>query len=81
LAGFKRSPPRPDRARRPTQLFNDPTRRLASDHYIMGGSGAIAVDVRRVSIDVEDFLAEAEQGMRLLECDHPHEACLVLSSA
>lgn len=43
----------------------DPDRRAATDHFIRASPGAVALDASRVTIDVEDFLEEAEHGLRL----------------
>ncbi|MEV0968328.1 BTAD domain-containing putative transcriptional regulator [Microtetraspora glauca] len=43
----------------------DPDRRAATDHFIRASPGAVALDTSRVTIDVEDFLEEAEHGLRL----------------
>ncbi|RBQ16832.1 hypothetical protein DP939_27570 [Spongiactinospora rosea] len=41
----------------------DPGRRVAADHFVRTGSGAVALDTSQVGIDVETFLEEAEYGL------------------
>jgi len=45
----------------------DPQRAADADHFLVAAAGSVFVDVTRVTVDVEGFLADAEHGLRLRE--------------
>jgi DNA-binding SARP family transcriptional activator len=59
----------------------DPARSLAPDHYLIADTGALAVDLTRVVVDVEQFLSDAEHGFRLRDRDETSQARAVLTAA
>jgi DNA-binding SARP family transcriptional activator/tetratricopeptide (TPR) repeat protein len=58
----------------------DPDRRHGADYFIVSDSGSVALDTRRVTVDVERFLAEAERGLRLHEAGELAQALDVLTA-
>jgi DNA-binding SARP family transcriptional activator len=45
----------------------DPTKAFPADHFVVGDQASVALDVARVRVDVEDFLAHVAHGRRLVE--------------
>jgi len=45
----------------------DPRRAADPDHFMVAAAGSVFLDVTRVTVDVERFLADAEHGLRLRE--------------
>jgi len=58
----------------------DPQRRFASEHFIAADRGRVALDLDHLELDVDRFLATAEEGLALLR-GHPREALPVLEHA
>ncbi|GIJ77059.1 Transcriptional regulatory protein, C terminal [Micromonospora phaseoli] len=52
----------------------DPRRARSADHYLVADQASIALDVTRVRVDVEDFLAYVAQARRLLTAGESAEA-------
>lgn len=59
----------------------DPARLFPSDHFIAGEDSALWVDLDHISVDVEEFLADAAAGMSLLQRGAADDAQDVLDSA
>lgn len=59
----------------------DPEKRFPSDHFIVGEDSVLRLDLEHVSVDVEEFLSEAQAGLSLLREGSPSEARLPLESA
>ncbi|MGH7563343.1 MAG: tetratricopeptide repeat protein [Gemmatimonadota bacterium] len=59
----------------------DPDRRHPTDHFIAAEDSALWVDLEHLSVDVEEFLTEAEVGLSLLQEGQEAEAESVLDSA
>jgi DNA-binding SARP family transcriptional activator/tetratricopeptide (TPR) repeat protein len=59
----------------------DPGRAAPSDHFLVAQAGGVFLDVTRIAVDVEHFLADAEHGLRLRERGHSAEARAVLETA
>jgi DNA-binding SARP family transcriptional activator len=57
----------------------DPQRRAPADHFVAGNSANIALNVDRVSVDVEVLLSDARHGLRLARGGHPADALAVLA--
>jgi DNA-binding SARP family transcriptional activator len=45
----------------------DPARACATDHYLVADQASIALDIARVRVDVEEFLAHVAHGRRLVD--------------
>jgi len=58
----------------------DPAR-ASADSVVVADPASIALDVRRVTVDVLSFVAEAEHGLRLLARGETAVAALVLAAA
>jgi DNA-binding SARP family transcriptional activator len=59
----------------------DPERRSPPDHYLVATSGGIRLDLARVTVDVESFLAGAALGLRLHQRGEHTDAYTVLAAA
>jgi len=59
----------------------DPAKSYAVDHYLVADQASIALDVSRLRIDVEDFLAHVAHGRRLAESGALAQARTVLVAA
>lgn len=59
----------------------DPHRAADADHFLVAEAGSVFVDVTRVTVDVEGFLADAEHGLRLRERGEAAAARRVLEPA
>jgi DNA-binding SARP family transcriptional activator len=59
----------------------DPARRMHLDHYVVGDRVVVRLNLRHVSVDVEEFLADAETGLGLLRADRVPESVPTLGSA
>ncbi|GIH05491.1 hypothetical protein Rhe02_35580 [Rhizocola hellebori] len=58
----------------------DPERVLASDHYIVADQASVGLDIGRLRVDVEDFLADLVHARRLRERGALDEAERLLSA-
>ncbi len=58
----------------------DPERTLAQDHYVVGDTASIGLDITRLRVDVEEFLADAGHARRLRERGALDEAERLLSA-
>lgn len=59
----------------------DPGKARAVDHYLVADHASIALDVTRLRIDVEDFLAHVAHGSRLADSGALAQARTVLAAA
>ncbi|MET7877642.1 BTAD domain-containing putative transcriptional regulator [Micromonospora profundi] len=59
----------------------DPTKTFAPDHFLIADQACIALDVSRLRVDVEEFLAHVAHARRLLERGAMAEGRTVLLSA
>jgi DNA-binding SARP family transcriptional activator len=59
----------------------DPDRLFQAGHFVVTGHAHIAVDLVRVSVDVEEFFTRARHGFRLLERGETTDAGTVLAAA
>ncbi len=59
----------------------DPARRFDQDRFIVADKGTLRLNLRSVSIDVEDFLETARAGLALHRGGRLEEATAVLASA
>jgi DNA-binding SARP family transcriptional activator len=59
----------------------DPGRRAPQDHYILASQHDVAVDLGKLSVDVEDLFAQAQYGLRLRERGRLADAWAVLTAA
>ncbi|MBF9127905.1 hypothetical protein I0C86_02660 [Plantactinospora sp. S1510] len=59
----------------------DPTKRFAPDHFLVADQSCIALDVSRVRVDVEEFLAHVAHARRLVERGALAEGRTVLLAA
>ena len=59
----------------------DPTKRFAPDHFLVADQASIALDVSRVRVDVEEFLAHVAHARRLVERGALAEGRTVLLAA
>jgi DNA-binding SARP family transcriptional activator/ATP/maltotriose-dependent transcriptional regulator MalT len=56
----------------------DPARAVSADHFLIADQGSIALDITRVRVDVEDFLAYVAHARRLLDAGDVAEARALL---
>nr|MDT0657174.1 BTAD domain-containing putative transcriptional regulator [Micromonospora sp. DSM 115978] len=59
----------------------DPAKAFSPDHFLVADQSSIALEVARVRVDVEDFLAQVAHGRRLLDRGALPEAAAVLTAA
>jgi DNA-binding SARP family transcriptional activator len=62
----------------------DPERRFGPEHYVVGGKVGVALRLDVLPVDVEEFLADAEAGLRLLRegiADEARERLLAAEGA
>jgi ATP/maltotriose-dependent transcriptional regulator MalT/DNA-binding SARP family transcriptional activator len=59
----------------------DPARRFGQDHFIAATDGAVRLSLETAEIDLEAFLAEAGQGLRLWRDDRGEEVRALLDAA
>jgi DNA-binding SARP family transcriptional activator len=59
----------------------DPGRALPADHYVMATGSSLAVDLDRVRVDAEAFLADVAHGLRLRDRGSPDLARAMLGDA
>jgi DNA-binding SARP family transcriptional activator/ATP/maltotriose-dependent transcriptional regulator MalT len=59
----------------------DPGKAFDSDHYLVADQSSIALDITRLRIDVEDFLAAVARGRRLQAVGAVDEAHAMLAAA
>ncbi|MEU4746541.1 BTAD domain-containing putative transcriptional regulator, partial [Actinosynnema sp. NPDC023658] len=59
----------------------DPDRRAPPDHFVVASQKDIAVDLGRLTVDVEDLFAQARYGARLRERGEAADAWAVLTAA
>ena len=52
----------------------DPAKARAADHYLVADQASVALDVTRMRVDVEDFLAYVARARRLLDAGEQAEA-------
>jgi DNA-binding SARP family transcriptional activator len=64
-----------------TRAVLDPPRQFPNDHFIAAEGSALWIDLEHVSVDVEEFLAEAAAGMSLLRGRSTENARDVLETA
>jgi DNA-binding SARP family transcriptional activator/tetratricopeptide (TPR) repeat protein len=58
----------------------DPGKANATDHYLVADQTSIALDITRVRVDVEEFLAHVAQGRRLVDRGAAAEARTLLTA-
>lgn len=59
----------------------DPAKTFATDHFLVADQSSIALEIARVRVDVEEFLAQVAHGRRLVERGMPVEAGAILLAA
>ncbi|MDG4831495.1 BTAD domain-containing putative transcriptional regulator [Solwaraspora sp. WMMD1047] len=59
----------------------DPAKVFSPDHFLVADQSSIALEVARVRVDVEEFLAQVAHGRRLLDRGAVPEAAAVLAAA
>jgi DNA-binding SARP family transcriptional activator len=59
----------------------DPARVADADHFVLADHAGIALDTAHLSVDLEQFLAEAEHGFAHLASGHEREARAALVGA
>ena len=59
----------------------DPDRRFPPDHYVRSDTGAMSLDLTHASIDLHDFLTDADTGFTLLDDDYREPALEYLAAA
>jgi DNA-binding SARP family transcriptional activator/ATP/maltotriose-dependent transcriptional regulator MalT len=59
----------------------DPAKTFAPDHFLVADQACIALDISRVRVDVEEFLAHVAHARRLVERGAPAEGRTVLVAA
>ncbi len=59
----------------------DPGHRLPPNHFLVAGERSVALDTAHVAVDVDDFLADAAEGLRQWRDAHEEEALERLEAA
>ena len=59
----------------------DPGKRFAADHFVAADRASLWLDGASTSIDVEDFLRDAQVGLDAAHAGHPAQAVLLLRTA
>ena len=59
----------------------DPRRRLSADHYLVASSGGLRLELTRVSVDVETFMADSASGLARYQRGELGEAHQMLVAA
>jgi DNA-binding SARP family transcriptional activator/tetratricopeptide (TPR) repeat protein len=59
----------------------DPDRARPADHFVRADQSSVALDMRRVQVDVDDFLADVRHAVRLAERGATTEARTLLAAA
>ncbi|MBC6451677.1 BTAD domain-containing putative transcriptional regulator [Actinokineospora xionganensis] len=59
----------------------DPGKRFAPDHFVGADRASVWLDLAMTSIDVEEFLRDAQAGLDAAKTGHPAQAVLLLRTA
>ena len=59
----------------------DPMKRHSADHFVVGDSDALRLDLTHTPVDIEQFLDKAAQGLALQRADQAGEAMASLQTA